>query len=74
MIKSEYIKIIYTPDLEMIIKKSLEILYINYFKIMKEKNEIRTELNIQQMASYKENRNSRNKMYHYCNKCTQWIG
>lgn len=41
---------------------------------MKEKNEIRTELNIQQMASYKENRNSKNKMYHYCNKCTQWIG
>lgn len=41
---------------------------------MKEKNEIRTELNIQQMASNKENRNSRNKMYHYCNKYTQWIG
>lgn len=33
----------------------------------KKKNEVRTELNTQQMASYirKTNRNSRNKMYHY---------
>lgn len=44
--------------------------------MMAENNQIRTELNAQQMAYYikKTNRNSKNKKYYYYNKCTKWMG